>query len=402
MRKDILSSLAAKIGAAFFNFLVLIISSRFLGVELRGELAYTIAFALTVAAFISISLENGYVSLINNVVNRHDMESAFVTILFILSVSCFVLLVFIQHLFMLNLSQNLYLIAFVGSATLVSKCLIGLFLVDGDLYKYNISLFITRLMYLILSFISMYSGFGVAGVLFSFLSVQLVLILMVIKQKRLKLNFTDHIGAVKQLSAHSLKVHASTLGTILILQVPLILIGMFSTKANVAIFDTSLQVVSVLVLVISSLTPVVYSKVANSSSLDGIKSTTKLIVWSYYISTPITLLVYFFSEQIITILFGADYISSVNVLNVLLIMFWFNIINYFACPLWIMRGDASKLALLNVFIGGVNSLGSYYLISFYGISEVAVLLVLSAGFIFLVHFFYLTSMKVNKVNNCKT
>ena len=317
-------------------------------------------------------------SIINNVNNKLEMQNAFVSSLVILSAFCFSFLIVIQYFFSLNLSHNIYLIALIGSATLISKCFIGVFLVDGDLYIYNIALFFTRFLYLILSAILIYLGFEVEGVLYSFLLVQVLLIIIVIKQKKLTFNLNNCKQSVSQLFIHSLKVHTSTLGTRLIRQVPLILVGLISTKSNVALFDSALQVISVLVLVVSSLTPVVYSYTANMSFDGSYKRTINLIKWSYCISSGFVLLFFIYSEELIGFLFGASFMGASPILKVLLIMFWFNVINYFVTPVWVMNNHALRLSVVNIFFGIVNTVGAYFFLRYSDIIKISWLMAFSS------------------------
>lgn len=397
MRKDVFSSIAAKVGSAFFNFCVLIITSRLLGVELRGDLAYTIAFSLTVAALISISLENSFISIVNKVKNRREMYSTFVSFLFYLSVFCFIFTLSLTTLFDFNFSVNVFLIALIASSTLMGKCLIGLYLADGDLYRYNLNLVFTRLLYLILSFsaISIF-GLEVAGILYSFLLVQVLSIIIIWKQKKIRLNLRLNRAESCQLFFNSLKVHFSTLGTIFSVQIPLMLIGLLSTKKNVALFDTSFQIISILTLIISSLSPVIFSQIANSSTLNSLKSTLNLIRWTYIFITPISIISFIFAKEIVLILFGSDFLGAVDILRALLLMFWFNAISYFVCPLWIMNNDIYKLSLINLSAGIINTVGAYFIISFFEIIHLTYLMIASASVVFILHYLYTLKLTIDK------
>lgn len=394
MKSDIITSVLAKMLSALFSFAVLIYTSHALGLELRGEIALFLSLALTISTFISISIENSFVSQIRKCVAKTELYITFVTSVCFLGFICFLFILFITYIVDFNFLISTPLVALAGAVTLVTKCLIGLYLVDGDLVKYNMNLIYTKFIYLLLTLLSIQVLLlSVNGVIYAYLFSQFMFVFLVFRQKSLKVRFKINKYETKLLVVNSFKIHSTTIGTLLITQVPLVIIGSLATKANVAIFDSAFQVTGILALVVSSLSPVIYSKIANSSSNESIPVTVNLLFILYLILTPVCLISWFFAGEITIILFGSDFDGVIPVLRCLLMMVWFNAMNFIVGPYWVMNNDVLKLSVIVFFLGIINSLGTYIILKDGGFIYIAYIMVLTSMITFMVNIVYLNYLR---------
>lgn len=391
MLKDILGSLVARLGAAGFGFLVLVYTSRELGVELRGELAYVLTLTLTVAALISFSIENAYVSYNKACAREVDHASFFAYVLILSLLSFIATLIAVHFLLRLSLGLNI-LISVLASLSLLSKTLIGIYLKDGEVNRYNKNMFVTKAAYF--SFAIVAVGFlklGVEGVLFALLISLLASLMIVFKEKRLLDVNLKRFRLDFFFIKHSLSVHATSIGTILISQVPVILIGVYGTKEDVGLFDVSMQLIGVVTLVVSSLSPVVYSTLSRLSDIDGTNVTLKLVKVAYIVSLPIFLTLYFLAADILGLLFGEQYIEATDVFRILLVMAYFSLLSYFVCPIWVVSGESLKLSFVTICIGLINTVSTYFVMQIGSLEDVALIMAGTSFIFFLCHCLFLTS-----------
>ena len=391
MLKDILGSLIARLGAAGFGFLVLVYTSRELGLELRGELAYVLTLTLTIAATVSFSIENAYVSY-HKACGREVNHASFFVYLLILSLLSFTI-TFIVAYFLLGLSlgENI-LICTLTSLSLLSKTLIGIYLKDGEVNKYNKNIFVTRAGYFVFAVVAVsFLELGVEGVLFALLISLLMSLLIIFKEKRLlDVNLTKFrldFFFIK----HSLLVHATSIGTILISQVPIILIGAYGTREDVGLFDVSMQLIGVVTLVVSSLSPVIYSTLARLSDKEGTNMTFKLVKVAYILSLPIFLALYFLAPEVLSLLFGEQYLGATEVFRILLVMAYFSLLSYFVCPIWVVNGASLKLSFVTICIGLINTVSTYFIMQIGSIKGVAIIMAGTSFIFFSCHCLFLAS-----------
>lgn len=391
MLKDILGSVAARFGAAGFGFLVLIYTSRELGVELRGELAYVLTLTLTIAATISFSIENAYVSY-QKACGREINHSSYFVYLLILSSISFTVTFFLAHfLLLVPLGQNL-LICSLTSLSLLSKTLIGIYLKDGEVNKYNKNIFITKAGYFVFAIVAVsFLELGVKGVLFALLISLVISLLIVFREKRILNVNLKRFQLDVFFIRHSFSVHATSIGTILISQVPIILIGVYGTREDVGLFDVSMQLIGVVTLVVSSLSPVIYSTLARLTDKEGTDITLRLVKVAYIAFLPIFLSLYWLAADTLEILFGEQYLGATGVFRTLLVMAYFSLLSYFVCPIWVVNGASLKLSLVTVCIGLINTISTYFIMQTGSIEGVAVIMAGTSFIFFSCHCLFLAS-----------
>lgn len=270
--------------------------------------------------------------------------------------------------------------------------MIGIYLKDGEVNKYNKNIFFTRAAYFVFAIVAVsFLELDVEGVLFALLISLLMSLLIIFREKRLLDANLKKFRLDFIFIKHSLLVHATSIGTILISQVPIILIGAFGTREDVGLFDVAMQLIGVVTLVVSSLSPVIYSTLARLSDKEGTNITLKLVKIAYTLSLPIFLALYFLAPDILGLLFGEQYLGATEVFRILLVMAYFSLLSYFVCPIWVVNGASLKLSLVTICIGLINTVSTYFIMQIGSIKGVAIIMAGTSLIFFSFHCLFLAS-----------
>jgi len=179
------------------------------------------------------------------------------------------------------------------------------------------------------------------------------------------------------------------------------LIGYFIDAENVGYYNSAIPIATLLIVLsefftklFSPLITKTYYK--NQKNLKLIKELSKQVgKWIFLFNLPILILMLFFPEEIIKILFGEQYIIAANSLRFLSIGMFFNSLTSVSQRLIKMIGK-SKLILINIsFIAIINIILNIIFIQKYGISGAAFATMLSLillNIIFMAQSYYYLSI----------
>ncbi len=125
----------------------------------------------------------------------------------------------------------------------------------------------------------------------------------------------------------------------------------------------------------------------------------KFIKLNIFISILISLFVFLFSKTIVITLFGADYIESVQVINIYI---WTTVLVSIGVisSQWYIVSNTQKYNFIYIFLGAiVNIILNYYLIPIYGPNGAAIATILTYSFVTI--FFDLLSSKTRDLFKIK-
>lgn len=361
MKSQLVTTLLSKIITASISFLILILTSRVLGVEARGHIAYYFMITAASVNFLSISVDKSYIALSKDNTRLLSLDRFNIYSNFIALQGSFLLLLIGR--FILNLSYyECILVSFSTGFGILLQSVLGPCIVLGKLNRYNITFAIGKIIFLLLvclSFlISVNSNYQMVLLAYVLSTIVTLTILRTNKKTSLKsrsdveLNFSSFL-------VYSLKIHSSTFGTVLSRQVPFIIIGYYYPKSLLALVDGGLQLVNVAMLLISSLTPIVFSVLIHDTDSKE-SNVTKILLGTYLSGTIFFLLLHFFSDQIILTILGKDFSDVKLYLDIIIVMSWFSMINFIAGPKWVINGDAIKLSVISLIVGIVNTVMTLY------------------------------------------
>ena len=402
MKSELLNTVTIRLLSAAFSVLVLILTSRWLGPDARGQLAFAILIGTTTSGLLGLSLENSYLSFssrMHSLDSKHKLKGFYVNqrVLFIVVVlSSYIFSSFYYKgelliKFFVVLSSGLYFI---------QKTSIAAFIVDGKLISYNFKLLISKLSFLIGSCLLMVVF---EPDMFSLLVVYnislFIFFLLTFKSSYSPSEFflTPFKLFSSQLLRESINVHLNSLGTILANQVPILVLGFYASSELVSFYDVSLQLIGIPTLVVTSIVTVFYSRIANAGISSSISYLFKVMVWLYILLIPIVFLAPFVMVDFLSIIFGSAYIPATPLVICFLVIFLLNIPCYFASPCWVMSGKVKYIMKWNIIAGVYNVIGTYFIL-IYANTEILPLLLMSSSFLlFSINIFFL--LKYRRATN---
>ncbi|MFS1953048.1 polysaccharide biosynthesis C-terminal domain-containing protein [Vibrio breoganii] len=167
-----------------------------------------------------------------------------------------------------------------------------------------------------------------------------------------------------------------------------IIVNYYLGSQELAYFSMPIKIVDGLTIIITTYVSAIYPYLVSSLSKEDIKSTAiKYFGLVTKIGVTVSLLVYLLSENIILILFGNEYLSSIPVLKIYAVAVIFNYI-YVATGRWFIALSEPNFVALRNFCAFVSNIAlSLLLIPYFGIEGAATASMLSwmfSGYLILI------------------
>lgn len=181
---------------------------------------------------------------------------------------------------------------------------------------------------LILTFILIYLGYNLFGAVISFvIAIMLTTILLLFSlQKKIFPLFTLKIKPkliTKELFSYSFPLLLVGFLVLMIKWTDVFMIGYFRTTSEVGLYNVALPTASLLVIVPTALMVLfmpIITELYTKGKMKDIHTLSRITLkWIFFVNFPIFLLILLFSKQILSILFGVEYIQA-SVALIILIM----------------------------------------------------------------------------------
>jgi len=202
--------------------------------------------------------------------------------------------------------------------------------IEYPVYVQNV---IVQFLILVFSAVAIYLGYGVIGVAYSYLlafifaaTVMFVLVeskIFSILNTKLK-----SVLAKKRVILYSWPLVLAALLALIIGWTDTVMLGIFKSEYVVGLYNTALPTAGLLLIVpsavISLVLPILSGLLAKNKHNDianTLKTTTK---WIFYVNFPLALLMIFFPQQILRILFGQEFTIAFLPLSILAVGFFAN------------------------------------------------------------------------------
>src|SRR3989338_6907684 len=216
-----------------------------------------------------------------------------------------------------------FMVPFAAIGTIFLSCFRGFQRVD---YQVGLSEITEKATRLLATLLLIYLGFGVIGASYAYL-VSAVLICIIgffLLEKRVFPLFKTKIKAryyTKELVHYSIPLLLTSVLVFVIVWVDTLMLGYFRTAAEVGIYSAAHSTAALMFILptalISLFLPIItdfYSKKKHEKVKKLYKTVSR---WIFLVNFPVFLILFFFSKQIIPILFGGGYTSSVIPLAIL-------------------------------------------------------------------------------------
>jgi O-antigen/teichoic acid export membrane protein len=368
MFKKIAGTLITKVLSAAISFLLVVLTAKLLGAEVRGHISLII---LGVSINAMVSQVAGGPTLVY-LISR--LNSGFITLTsYTWAIACCYLLshvltsigfvpeAFFWPVFFTSLLQSL---GFIHTSILLGK---------EQIAKHNL---ITLLQYLshLASFLVFYFigkeeniGAFIYGLYISNLLLWALSIAWSAKYISIP-EFTNLKGQLKTLFTYGFTAQAATLAHLLSIRVSFYFINMYEGAATVGIFSTGVSVTEAILLIGTSINMVFYSHVSNSANaIQSQEMAVKMAKISFLLSIPALVLLSALSPSVYSAIFGPEFTMLPQIIRSLspglaALSFYMVYSSYYAgTGKYHVNAAASGISL------AVTTIGSYLLIPRFGI-----------------------------------
>ena len=157
----------------------------------------------------------------------------------------------------------------------------------------------------------------------------------------------------------------------LLFQIDILMIGYFLGQTKVGIYNSAIPVGQLLTLMLASFTPFLLPAMTEYVAKSNLKSLSEICSistkWMFLNTIPIFFYFLFFSEFVISVIFGSKYVESASVLRIVAVGFLFTVIAGPTVNLLISLGKVKLHFYNNFIILLVNIFLNYFLIPKFGI-----------------------------------
>lgn len=234
------------------------------------------------------------------------------------------------------------------------------------------------------------------------LIVSILIVIIYFKNNNFNNFFIFKIHLAKNLILKSWPILFSGIGIIVYMRIDQIMLGTMVSQKSVGIYSAAVRISEIWhfipKIILISITPYLinfYNKDIKKFRFEVIK----FIKLNIFISLVISIFIYLFSEIIVSILFGQNYVDSIQIVK---IHIWSTILVSIGVisSQWYILSNNQMYSFIYIFLGAiVNVILNFYLIPIYGASGAAVATLISYSLVTI--FFDLLLFKTRKLFKIK-
>ncbi|QQG38485.1 MAG: flippase [Candidatus Woesearchaeota archaeon] len=377
------------------SYIYRVIVARYLGSSDYGLLILGLAVFGVANLIASLGMRSGVLRYVSFYLGKKDYKKVKGVILsslkltFILGVFLGVILFFVSDFLAINLFHNSKLIILLKILAVglpfvaMLDILLGVFLgFQKPKYEVINDKVIRSIVQILVTLFLIMLGYNVLGAAWGFVigvitSTLLSLFILEFKLLKFLKSFVNHIKMTKELVNFSWPLVLTLVSGLIISYIDTFMLGYFKTASEVGIYNVALPTSALLLILPAALFVNMLSAMTNlyaQKKLNELKKVYNTVVrWLFLINFPIFLFIIFFSEGIITSLFGKEYLSANLALIVLSLGYLFHsLISYPNISVLEVFKRTKTILLINVIITVLNIIINYLLIPEYGIIGAAI------------------------------
>jgi len=331
---DVRTTFIASAVSMFLGFVIIVVLGRFLG---AGDLGlYQMVFQIYGIAmlFAAVGVPAAITKYVAEFKNDRDttnavVSSGIITSLFlgiVFSILLYLSAGIFESIFsMPGLSFLLKILSPVFPFALVGGILLGLLNGNREMKKYGIATVIQSVLMIIISMLLLYLGFGVAGVVTSIVlsSIGTCLYLMRVSRGYFEITLKRYALMTRRMLQFGAQISGTNAINMVNYQADIIMIGYFLTAADVGYYGIAAGISKFFWILPQAIQAITYPATSeywvtkNHAALQVMID--KSIKYTACSLLPIGLGIGFFAEEIITTVFGEDFIHSVPSLLILIV-----------------------------------------------------------------------------------
>lgn len=344
--------------------------NRSLGPAGRGLYAEVLTWVTLFVMVFGLSMDTAIYHLANRAAYGEDDASRFVTILWLnllyslLAVLGLGLLVhFWSHLVSATTAQHVYLLAVLILVTMLATNLLVFYQAAGNIKAAAVIGIVQFLVQSALIIAAFLGGFLTLPFIFwSMVIMQaaaVILLLGLAWQSRLMAGRFS-LEMAKIIGSAGLKQHVATICTFVYTKINQLILFRYCGEAATGIFSVSLAIALALMFIPQTFQAVLYPRVIHGE--DDYEVTVRALRVGFYTWGLMVLGIMLLARPILLVYGGASFLSSVNLLRILMIGAWFLPLSSFVAPYCVKVGAFNACSASAVILGLISIALNYLLI----------------------------------------
>jgi len=370
-----------RIFSYFFNFII----AR-LGTEQYGLLSLGFAILVILTTFSILGLRSGVLRYIAYYQSKGDNQGIKGTIISSMSLACtFSVFIgialyfssdFISSFFDPNLSPILKIFSFLIPILVTSEFFLRTMVAfKKNQYSVFIQDFLEKLIKLLLTVLLIYLGYGLYGATAAYvISIVFTLILSFYFMEKKVFSILNKtiksINLKKKLFFFSLPLLMSGTMSLIVSWTDVLMIGYFKTTSDVGIYNATLTISSLLLVLPMSLIALflpVITTLYSQGKINEFKQTYfRTSKWIFLLNLPLSMIIFLFSKEILG-LFGKDYVLGYVALSILSLGYFVHTISLTSLRTIEMSQKTGKIFWIYFIAALLNVIVNYLLIPKHGI-----------------------------------
>ena len=372
-----LKTAGVRIYTAIIGLFTVILTSRVLGPEGRGELVAINTWVTTFFTFAHLSLGQVVVHRASKIKGDNWVYGAFSSLLhYAFLASIFSLLIAILLYYLTSgeifgeITMQVLIVGYLLLPLKIWDSYSNYILIALDkLNKYNIFRLIGTTTGVIFLILFLYlANWGVIGVLTSNIICQLIICVLSIRIFR-KFFINTNILKENELKGYvkdGFKLHLNAIGTFFIAGTDILMINYYHGLSEAAYYELAVQLLFILMLLPEAASLVIYSKVSSLGVDEAWKINRKILIQVLICIVLFGFCLFFASNWFINLLFGNEFNSSANLFKMLIFSTIGMTFSKIMAPQWIGRGFFLSASILTLSFGILNLILNIFLIPSYG------------------------------------
>lgn len=369
-KRNFLWMLASRIVQMSAGLFMGALINRSLGPAGRGIYAEVLTWVGLFVMVFGLSMDTAIYHLANREAYGDDDASRFTTILWLglgyslLAMLALGLLAYVQpHLVSATTASHLALLALLIMVTMPVTNLLVFFQGGGNIKAAALIGMVQFLVQLPLIVAAYFGGFlTLPFILWSMVIMQgaaLVLLLaLAVKGRLLSGRFSREMAKI--IWSAGLKQHVATISTFVYMKINQLILFRYCGEAETGIFSVSLAIALALMFLPQTFQTVLYPRVIHAE--DDYEVTVRALRVGFYVWGLVVLGIMLLAKPILLVYGGASFLTSVNLLRILLVGVWFLPLSSFVAPYCVKIGAFNACSASAVILGLISIALNFVLI----------------------------------------
>ncbi len=348
------------------NFLEVIILARVLGLELFGLLTLVVAYVRIINSLLDFRVLESVVKYVGEFIEKNESDHALSMIKFSYIVDALTgIIAFLVAILLADLANDMFIKSPDGSELVLifsfSLILATVNSTSGALFlvfnKFKTIVFVKLLgsIFKLGSVLAaLYLGYGIKGVLFAYVAVSLfnfilnqIVVHRILKERGLDSWLWAKVGLLSDRMREIVwfLVNTSFNATLTIAnegKIAVLILGYFFGTGAAGIYRVARSVIKVVGRITDPLYEAIFPKLVSLSTLNLYGKLVEMIKFSvkslFKFIIPVLIIVFLFTEQLIVLIFGEQYVTAANTMRVLAIAVLFTGATFWLTPLLLAIG----------------------------------------------------------------